>query len=116
VNDSYGHPTGDLILTHVAATIQCSVRTQDLVCRHGGEEFAVLLRACLPAEAAAIAERVRANVQARAFTLPDSESLPVTISGGLCPVVPGPLKAQIATADKLLYRAKAAGRNRICAS
>jgi diguanylate cyclase (GGDEF)-like protein len=116
VNDNCGHPTGDLLLQHVAATIQRSVRAEDLVSRHGGEEFAVLLRPCRPEEAGVIAERVRANVAGEVLTLPNGETLRVTISGGLCPVVPGPLNEQIARADKLLYRAKAAGRNRICRS
>jgi diguanylate cyclase len=62
VNDTYGHLNGDLMLKGVADAIRQQLRQQDVVCRYGGEEFAVLLWHCSPSQASQIAERIRRAV------------------------------------------------------
>lgn len=113
VNDTYGHAAGDAVLQEVGHLIHREVREDDLVCRYGGEEFAVLLHRCPVARAAEVADRIRKSVEAHRFDTPIG-TVRVTISGGLT-YVGGThdLGAQIAQADRLLYQAKAGGRNRI---
>lgn len=113
VNDTYGHAAGDTVLQEIGHLIRREVRDGDLVCRYGGEEFAVLLHRCPVARAAEVAERIRRAVEAHRFVTP-AGTVRITISGGLTKVGgTRDLSAQIAQADGLLYQAKAAGRNRV---
>jgi diguanylate cyclase (GGDEF)-like protein len=115
VNDQHGHLTGDVVLIEVARSIQRAVRDTDLVARHGGEEFAVLLPRTQLAGALTVAERVRAELHSLR-PLPDS-GLRITASLGIAgypnlqPTGPVPL---FEAADSALYRAKREGRDRIC--
>lgn len=115
VNDEHGHLTGDVVLIEVARSIQRAVRDTDLVARHGGEEFAVLLPRTQLAGALTVAERVRAELH-RLQPLPES-GLRITASLGIAgypnlqPTGPVPL---FEAADSALYRAKREGRDRIC--
>jgi diguanylate cyclase len=114
INDSYGHPAGDEVLRSVAAVIQGQVRAGDIVCRYGGEEFAVLLRECSLAQAAQVAERIREEVAAHSPAVPGGQAVSLTISGGLIRLEPDAgLKYLFASADRLLYCSKEGGRNRI---
>lgn len=113
VNDTWGHPVGDRVLAQVAAAIRGCLRHVDLAARLGGEEFAVLLTETNAEGAAVAGERVRHAVGSLAMAVGD-EPVQVTASVGV--VTWSPMFAtaaeMVAAADKTLYRAKAAGRNR----
>jgi len=117
-NDAYGHPEGDQCLRVIAECIQAAVRRpSDFVARYGGEELAVLLPDTDAAGAAGVAEAVRAAVDRLQLPFPHDPAGQVTISAG---VAVHPFSAEVtcagdllAAADRALYRAKAAGRNRV---
>jgi len=118
-NDHYGHGAGDACLQKVAAELADSVeRPPDLVARYGGEEFVVLLPATDAAGAGQIAERIRARIEALGIAHEYSAAAQrVTVSMGLASCVPvtGEAAASLLEkADRMLYRAKAAGRNQVC--
>jgi diguanylate cyclase (GGDEF)-like protein len=121
-NDGLGHPQGDECLRRVAAHLAEGVhRAGDLVARYGGEEFAVLLGGTGPADAAAVAGRLRAGVEALAIPHPASPAgAVVTVSVGVAGWVPGVdgdhPDELIGAADRALYAAKRAGRNRVMVS
>lgn len=121
VNDTYGHPAGDVVLREVASILRLGVRANDLAARYGGEEFALLLAGEGPREPAidfiAIAERLRAQIAARLFVLADGTALRVTASFGVAEL--GPLsdaESLLTTADRCLYEAKHQGRDRVVAA
>jgi len=115
VNDGYGHPAGDAVLREAARRIGEAVRDVDVVCRFGGEEFAVVLPACALEEACQVAERVRRSVSALPIPLDGTTSLPVTVSVGVS-AFPSPVNNALElarAADTALYRAKSRGRDRV---
>ena len=115
VNDTCGHPFGDLVLKGTAEQILREARTTDTVARYGGEEFAVLLPNTDLEGATRIAERIRARAQEYAHQDKDI-SIRVTISIGLASTrAHSPQKPEelLAFADQALYRAKKAGRNKV---
>jgi len=116
-NDTYGHASGDEALIAVAECISATVRRWvDLVARYGGEEFAVILPET-PAEGAlTVAEMIRRQVQEQDVIHRDGEAVSVTVSVGCATCVPAEganALDLLAAADRQLYAAKAAGRNRI---
>jgi diguanylate cyclase (GGDEF)-like protein len=115
VNDAHGHLVGDEVLAATARAMVEPVRKSDLVGRFGGEEFCLLLHDVSPAEARAVAERLRQGVGSLAF---GPEGLRVTVSVGLAVAdwsrPDQTLSELIATADKRLYEAKSDGRDRVC--
>ena len=117
VNDRFGHVTGDYVLKEVAARIRANVRSFDLVVRLGGEEFVVVMPDCSLPFVRTTAERVRAGLSDMPVFLPDQkESVAVTISLGVaqvqgCSDMP---EALLKRADEAMYKAKAAGRNKVC--
>ena len=110
VNDTYGHPAGDLVLQAFAAACNAEVRSTDLVGRFGGEEFIILLPGTGPDTAKAIATRISRTLQAT-----DTDSRHPTVSYGIASAGTGtaPLESMIEAADAALYRAKSQGRNRV---
>jgi diguanylate cyclase (GGDEF)-like protein len=113
-NDRFGHPEGDAALRRVAAQVTKGIRSSDLAFRYGGEELAVLLPACPRAQAAEVAEKLRAAIRANT---PRSGRFggPLTVSIG---VATFPEDARVASAlmeraDAALYTAKAKGRDRV---
>jgi diguanylate cyclase (GGDEF)-like protein len=114
VNDSLGHQAGDEVLRHVANTLRRTLRPADVLCRFGGEEFAILLRESKPNQAADIAERLRTGVA----SIPDLPGgVRVTISIGLAISRPGESpEGLIARGDQAMYRSKREGRNRVSIS
>ena len=108
INDSYGHLVGDQILQQVGQIISQNVRENDLVGRFGGEEFIILLQIEQAAVAYEIAERIRIAIETELFS---EKKISVTASFGLARVKNKNLTNTIDIADKLLYRAKRAGRN-----
>jgi diguanylate cyclase (GGDEF)-like protein len=113
VNDTYGHPAGDLVLKGVSKVIRGTLRDIDIPARYGGEEFAVVLPGTDSAGAKHIAERLRKAVMDKTFSS-DGRSFGVTISLGIA-TSPSDAKAKEALlekADRALYEAKHGGRNR----
>lgn len=116
VNDRRGHLAGDEVLAAVALTLARGVRNEDVVARHGGEEFVVLLRATAPDAAELLAERLRKKVEDLAVPCDGGPPVRVTISIGVAGFpAPGVLTAGdlVGAADRALYAAKDAGRNRV---
>lgn len=116
INDGFGHAAGDVVLRIVAAQLQRTSRSEDVVARYGGEEFVVIVRGVEPPSVAILAERVRRAIER--LTVPwESGTLKVTMSLGVASLVEcgatGSPGALVALADERLYRAKAAGRNRV---
>lgn len=111
VNDEYGHPVGDQVLTRVAALLQAAVRQDDLAARIGGEEFALVLPGS-PVEAASeVVERIRASVEAEIFGV-EGATFSVTLSAGVAILDDDETAAALLKrADEALYAAKQAGRN-----
>lgn len=116
-NDTRGHLAGDEALRLTAATIRGAVRTMDIVARYGGEEFAVILPETARVEASGIAERMRREVEGLAYNV-EGEPARLTVSAGVAeyPDDAGNLRELITRADKALYAAKAAGKNRVVVS
>jgi diguanylate cyclase (GGDEF)-like protein len=114
INDRFGHMVGDAALCAVSQTLRRFLRPTDHMGRYGGEEFAVILPGADAAEAAAVAERLRAAVAALAPDwAPGAEAL--TMSGGIAIATTerADFSQLLVRADQALYRAKNAGRNRI---
>lgn len=110
VNDRFGHPAGDRVLSAVARILQQSVRSRDAVMRWGGEEFVILLDDCPQASAIELGERIRVRVSAHH----DAEVGRITLSLGLATrAADETMDKLIARADAALYVAKGAGRNRL---
>jgi diguanylate cyclase (GGDEF)-like protein len=119
-NDSYGHPTGDKLLSQIGEILQHNVRTIDLPARYGGEEFSIILPECSSNEAAFIGEKLRQAIERGAF--PDdtgTSTAKITASLGIStydPAVSAPPPSAekiIELADKALYQAKNQGRNQV---
>lgn len=110
VNDSFGHQAGDEVLEKIAQTLKSSVRSMDIVGRYGGEEFVLILPETPQNGAYLTAERIRKNIESLHF---NEKSLRITISGGVVSLTNENALELINKADKLLYKAKANGRNQI---
>jgi diguanylate cyclase (GGDEF)-like protein len=113
VNDTRGHPVGDILLRAVAGQCRTTVRTIDLVARVGGEEFAVLLVDLALHEAEQVADRMRKVVESTVVHLTHQPPLECTVSIGVAELAGDPDEL-VSRADAALYRAKAEGRNRVC--
>ena len=114
-NDRHGHLVGDVVLRGIASRVAASLRTQDLIARSGGEQFAVLLPGTNTLDGLEVAERIRAAVEQIRFAKSgQAMAESVTISCGVAPLRLGDtLETLLAAADKALARAKAGGRNRV---
>jgi diguanylate cyclase (GGDEF)-like protein len=115
VNDRYGHAAGDAALRYVGSVLLEQTRMTDVCARWGGEEFLMAL-AQVPLEGAiALAERQRAAIEAAPLELPDGQRIELTISIGVAAALPTHATAAdlLAAADRALYEAKGAGRNRV---
>jgi len=114
INDTYGHPSGDRVLSSVAACIRENLRSYDLIGRIGGEEFLVLSPGTGLDDALILAERIRESVK-RNEVIEEGKSVSVTISIGLTISQSGDATHEklLKRADSALYRAKDGGRNRV---
>jgi diguanylate cyclase (GGDEF)-like protein len=119
-NDHYGHMAGDECLRQVAGALRSSLgRPTDLAARYGGEEFAILLPGTGQIGGRFVAERLRLAIMDLNIPHAENPAGIVTISAGVCthhahPGEAGDATLLVTQADALLYRAKAAGRNRVC--
>ncbi|HYA38294.1 MAG TPA: sensor domain-containing diguanylate cyclase [Candidatus Methylomirabilis sp.] len=120
VNDQYGHQVGDRVLRQIASLLGQDLRGSDVLARYGGEEFVLLLPGTTAAQGAAIAERLRSNIQHSAFVIPEGVDLDVTVSIGMACLEPGvdsygpdPAGRLFQQVDAALYAAKQSGRNRV---
>jgi diguanylate cyclase (GGDEF)-like protein/PAS domain S-box-containing protein len=114
INDRFGHAGGDAVLRELAEQLRAGMRGEDVLARVGGEEFVLLLPATPPAQALALAERLRTYIGARTLVLADGGLVQVTVSMGLAAHRPGlSLDGLLRAADIALYAAKAQGRNRV---
>jgi len=114
-NDTFGHLAGDYVLKEISALIMNRlIRQQDVLGRYGGEEFALLLRETPLRIAVDVAERIRSTTEKHPFVF-DGRQIPVTISIGVVSLDSTTKSSadMIALADKALYDAKNAGRNRV---
>ncbi|WDO00826.1 sensor domain-containing diguanylate cyclase [Aeromonas allosaccharophila] len=112
INDRFGHPLGDSALVHLGRVMQSVLRSEDVLARIGGDEFAILLPNTTLLAAASLAERLRQQVMQSPLPLPDGDKLVITISAGLVENGEGELMESLyARADQMLYQAKQSGRN-----
>ena len=117
VNDRFGHPEGDRVLQAVASTLRGTARENDIVARHGGEEFVVAALGLNEAESLVAAERLRAAVAAI-----ENMKTRITASIGIATLAPQAQKHEtprllaelLDQADQALYTAKRNGRNQVC--
>jgi two-component system, cell cycle response regulator len=117
VNDTYGHQAGDTVLRELAKTLATDLRLEDVFARYGGEEFAIILRGTNLAEAAQAADRCRQKV-ADLVIQHEQLVINITVSIGVASVTccGDPSSEEIiGAADRRLYAAKHAGRNRVVA-
>jgi diguanylate cyclase (GGDEF)-like protein len=117
VNDTYGHPVGDAVLSGFAQTLVGSIRRADLAARYGGEEFIVVMSNTAAADARRVAEKIRAAAETLQVPIDggrNTVSVSVSVGGAAYPEDTTTAAELLATADAALYDAKHAGRNRVC--
>lgn len=116
VNDRYGHQAGDRVLERFAAELKAQLGDDDLLGRYGGEEFVVLLPDIVPGRVLETAERLRQRIETLELVV-DGRTVNTTISVGCAVLEDGDdIDLLVARADRALYRAKRAGRNRVAGS
>ncbi|MHA7582291.1 sensor domain-containing diguanylate cyclase [Paenibacillus vandeheii] len=109
INDTYGHPIGDLVLGNLAGLLQSVSRSTDVVARYGGEEFVIILADCDQEQAMHTAERYRSQVASA-----DWGEYNITVSIGAATVAEEDTEQSLfQKADKALYASKTGGRNRV---
>ncbi len=114
INDIYGHAMGDLVLQKVSEILKYTLRPSDFIARWGGEEMAILMPATDPAEALVVLQKCLKELHQQVFETEEKLSFHVTFSAGVYPVKPADsISSAMSNADRLLYQAKKAGRNRI---
>lgn len=116
INDQYGHSVGDHTLCHLTEILTMNLRQYDHIGRWGGEEFVVILPDTKISEAIIVAERMRVAIAETKFSLENGKTYQVQISLGVaCTTGSYPSLAKLVdAADQAMYRAKQAGRNRVC--
>jgi diguanylate cyclase (GGDEF)-like protein len=118
LNDTYGHDAGDIVLAKTGELLRTASRKGDIACRFGGEEFAIVLPGASLAIARTRAEDIRSSLEAMRFHFEGETIGPLTISAGVAAMPP---HAQdwsfvLHQADRALYTAKQAGRNKVFAA
>ena len=118
INDRYGHAAGDAVLVSTVRCLHAILRPYDRLYRYGGEEFLLCMPHFAIEAAASVAERLRAEVAAQRIPIgAEGKTLQVTASFGVAALdADTPVEESIDLADRLMYQAKAAGRNRVVAS
>jgi diguanylate cyclase (GGDEF)-like protein len=117
VNDTYGHPCGDLVLKNLAGLLKSCLRSSDVAARCGGDELAIILPETNKSKASEVAEKLRRQLRRNPFAW-NGDSFGITCSIGVAAVPDMGIdnwNALLESADKSLYRAKRQGRNRVTA-
>lgn len=116
INDTLGHPVGDLLLKEIAQRVRESVRALDHVARIGGDEFIILLPDTRLAEAVHLAERIRLAISDTKVSISETETLKITASMGLAALSTeiASVDELLSTVDPLLRKSKREGKNRVC--
>ncbi len=114
-NDRYGHAVGDEVLRQVGRIFRNSARAEDIVCRYGGEEFVALLPRTSLEQATAFAERVRNELESTSLPYRNGQ-LKITASFGVSDLATAGSDTLVEAADRAMYAAKNAGRNRVHSS
>ena len=113
VNDTYGHAAGDAVLKTTATVIRQTIRSYDLLCRYGGEEFVLLTTDLDPGKAQKLMERIRENIEHRSTNFEGTE-IKITCSIGMAKFIEtDTLESSVRKADEALYFAKNSGRNQV---
>jgi len=113
INDQYGHPVGDKVLQQFCKTVQSAIRQQDYFGRYGGEEFLLLINDDKPDNALILVERIRIMIEKHIYMI-DSHDIKFTISIGFTMIKSDDtIEKLLQRVDSALYKAKAAGRNKI---
>ncbi len=112
VNDTYGHPNGDLVLKRFSELLLIETRSHDLVARVGGEEFVILIYDLNAEKVLKVSERIRERIASESFFIVDAAPIHVTVSIGIAHGKHSPIEAMSELADNALYQAKENGRNR----
>jgi diguanylate cyclase (GGDEF)-like protein len=115
INDTYGHPVGDEILTHIAKLARSCFREKDHLARYGGEEFAAVCPGLGGKDAARVAERIRKTIEDTFFECGENQ-IQATVSIGIATLDDIPHdtpKRLLEAADQALYHAKSSGRNMV---
>ena len=115
INDNFGHIVGDRVLERLGILLRNSVRSENSVCRYGGEEIAIIVPEFGAGPASEMAERLREIVEQTTFSGGQGQSIKVTVSIGIAafPEMAGSAEELTKAADSALYAAKEEGRNRV---
>jgi diguanylate cyclase len=118
LNDTHGHDAGDHVLSRMGELLKQATRGSDIACRFGGEEFALILPGATLEVARKRAEAIRAAYEAMDVEFDGRKIAPLTLSAGVCALPPGveDWAWGLQQADRALYAAKEAGRNRVLAA
>jgi diguanylate cyclase (GGDEF)-like protein len=111
VNDTYGHPAGDLAIISMAKQLERAVRKTDIVSRFGGEEFCVILSGTDAENALAVMERIRTAIESEIHSTETGDTFSYTVSIGITVQKAETLEKMVNKSDKLLYKAKSSGKN-----
>jgi len=117
INDNYGHLAGDKVLQEIGVLVSHMIRSDDVFCRYGGEEFVIIMRNTSCQDAVNLADRIRKKMEEHEVQY-DDQTLKVTISIGVATSIDRNFRdyvALIAEADKYLYLSKGSGRNKVSA-
>ncbi|MDZ7815600.1 MAG: GGDEF domain-containing protein [Planctomycetota bacterium] len=116
VNDTYGHSVGDAVLAELARLFYDCLRSTDVACRYGGEEFLIILPCTSTTQGKVVARRILSAVDSTSFR-EKKEDIPLTVSIGLTATGEDftlHFQELIRQADIAMYKSKSAGRNRLC--
>jgi diguanylate cyclase (GGDEF)-like protein len=113
VNDTYGHEVGNQLLRQVSGAVATSVRKTDMVARYGGDEIVIILPGCRRQALAAVAEKVRTTAERVARRVSNIVPMTISVGGAMFPEDAATAADLVTSADKALYQAKLAGRNRV---
>ncbi len=117
INDTYGHPAGDYVLSGITALAKTMIRNEDILARTGGEEFVIMLKATKAGGALILAERLRKLIDLNDFEF-EGHQIHATVSLGVATLSGrnfSDWQAMFQLTDRLLYQSKNAGRNRVSA-
>jgi diguanylate cyclase (GGDEF)-like protein len=115
INDTYGHLSGDIVLSNLSQLITAAVREQDIVGRYGGDEFVIILPEASKKATSQIVDRLRLKVENLEIQLPNDVSVKVTSSFGVSTYPEDGISSEdlLITADGRLYKAKSLGKNKV---